>query len=224
MKRPEIPWFIVLSLCFAGAHEAIAKKAASGKKPAQKAKSEATVSGAALKKADTLMHPAPIRLHEPPKPPEPLKPSEPAIEISKLGFLFGMGMLSGDFSYKTGFYHQLSPKTGLEGTFRHVIGDVADHYFISSNLSLFLSKRSAERGKYAPYAIAGAEIINSVPSRGIGGDRVSNMAAFYGLKFRKSYANDLSLVLGAVMHSVASFDHEFVHIPELSLEMMAGGF
>jgi hypothetical protein len=226
MKIPSFMRILILLLCLAGVAQSASKKPTRAKKPAPKEKVAAPVKAPAPPKTDTVA----TTLPKPTPPPAPIPDSEPAIpkapqdEISKLGLLFGMGMVADQFSYKTGFFYQLSPKIGLEGTFKHVIGSVADHYFISSNLSFFLSKKSAQKGRYAPYVITGIELINSAPNRGIGGDRVSNMSGYYGLNFRKSYANDLSLVIGAMMHTVVTIEHEVTHIPELSCEMMVGGF
>jgi hypothetical protein len=137
----------------------------------------------------------------------------------RFGYSFGMGVIELDYTYNWKFVFHSSPRFALEGSFRHVLGDAADSYFIMANFSYLLK----DRGKFLPYATVGMGVINTVPARSVGLDGVSNMAINVGIGARKYINEKLSLTLSASNYT-AFVGKSVTHFREFTAGILVGKF
>lgn len=137
----------------------------------------------------------------------------------RFGYSFGMGLIELDYTYNWKFVFHSTRRLALEGSFRHVLGDAADSYFIMANLSYLLK----ENTKLLPYLTGGMGVINTVPDRGISTESVSNMAINYGLGFRKYLKNKLSLIFGLTQYT-AFVGNGMRHFREVTAGVLVGKF
>lgn len=140
-------------------------------------------------------------------------------EYRRFGFSFGMGMMESNFTYSWKFIFHTSTKLALEGSFKHVLGETADSYFITANWS-YLLKTGV---KLLPYITGGMGVINTVPQRSVGNDEVSHMAVNYGIGARYLFRKNMSIIISAHQYSVVVRDG-FIHFKELSVGLLVGNF
>lgn len=151
------------------------------------------------------------------KPPD--KPQVKDTIYRRFGYSFGMGVIELDYTYNWKFVFHSTTRFALEGSFRHVLGDAADSYFIMANFAYLLK----DKGKLMPYITAGMGVINTVPARSVGLDGVSNMAVNVGVGARKFVNEKLSLVFNANQYTT------FVgkgasHFREFTVGLLVGKF
>lgn len=161
------------------------------------------------------------RSEEPPdrlrKPPD--QPQVADAVYRRFGYSFGMGVIELDYTYNWKFVFHTTPRFALEGSFRHVLGDAADSYFIMANFSYLLK----DKGKLLPYATAGMGVINTAPARSVGLDGVSNMAVNVGVGARKFVKANLSLTFSA--HQYTAFvGKSMAHYREFTAGILVGKF
>ena len=137
----------------------------------------------------------------------------------RFGYSFGMGLIELDYTYNWKFVFHSTRRLALEGSFRHVLGNAADSYFIMANLSYLLKQNT----KLLPYITGGMGVINTVPDRGISTESVSNMAINYGFGFRKYFKNKLSLILGLTQYT-AFVGNGMRHFREVTAGVLVGKF
>ncbi len=136
-----------------------------------------------------------------------------------LGFSFGMGLMESDYTYNWQFIYQLTPKLAMEGTFKHVLGEAADSYFLTTGFSYLLVKNNSYQG----YLNAGMGVINTIPQRSIDTNEISHMTINYGVGFRKNIRKNMALVLNANRYSVF-LRNEFAHFKEFTVGLLVGNF
>ena len=148
-------------------------------------------------------------------------PDKPAFkeEYGKFGYEFGMGLLESDFSYSWQFIFHTSPRLALEGSFKHVLGDAADSYFLTANWSYILKEDS----KFLPYITGGMGVINTMPERSIGSDGVSNMAINVGIGARKHFRNSTSFTFGIKQYTIF-IGNGMSHFREFRVGFLVGKF
>ncbi len=122
--------------------------------------------------------------------------SDPAV-YRRFGYAFGMGLVELDYTYNWKFVFHSRPRLALEGSFKHVLGDAANSYFLMANFSYLLK----ESGRTLPYATAGLGVITTVPERSVDLGSVSHMALNYGFGLRRHLRNKLSLLLAATQYA-----------------------
>ncbi|HEX9654859.1 MAG TPA: hypothetical protein VGA99_14220, partial [bacterium] len=149
-------------------------------------------------------------------------PDKPQIKDTvyrRFGYSFGMGVIELDYTYNWKFVFHSTPRLALEGSFRHVLGDAADSYFIMANFSYLLK----DKGKFLPYLTGGMGVINTVPARSVGLDGVSNMAINAGIGARKYLKKNLSLIFNANQYT-AFVGKGLAHYREFTAGILVGKF
>ena len=158
------------------------------------------------------------------EPPDRLQkpPDKPQIKDTiyrRFGYSFGMGVIELDYTYNWKFVFHSTPRLALEGSFRHVLGDAADSYFIMANFAYLLK----DKGKLLPYVTGGLGVINTVPERSVGLDGVSNMAVNVGVGARKYISEKLSLTFSASNYT-AFVGKSVTHFREFTAGILVGKF
>ncbi len=138
-------------------------------------------------------------------------------EYRRFGYSFGMGIMESNFTYNWRFIFHTSKKMAFEGSFKHVLGDAADSYFITANWSYLLKTDT----KLIPYITGGMGVINTVPQRSVGIDEVSHMAINYGIGARYFFKKNISFVISANQNSVV-VRNGFLHFKEFSIGLLVG--
>ncbi len=138
-------------------------------------------------------------------------------EYGRFGYSFGMGIMESNFTYNWRFIFHTSKKMAFEGSFKHVLGDAADSYFITANWSYLLKTDT----KLIPYLTGGVGVINTVPQRSVGIDEVSHMTINYGIGARYFFQKNISFIISAYQYSAFVKDG-FMHFKEISIGLLAG--
>lgn len=140
-------------------------------------------------------------------------------EYGRFGYSFGVGLLESDFSYSWQFVFHTTPRLALEGSFKHVLGDAADSYFLAVNWSYLLKEKS----KFLPFVTGGMGVINTVPDRSIGSDGVSHMAVNVGFGARKHFKNNTAFTFGISQHTIF-VGKSMRHFREFKVGFLVGKF
>ncbi len=135
------------------------------------------------------------------------------------GFSFGMGLMESDFTYNWQYVYQLTSVLAMEGSFKHVLGETADSYFLTAGFSYLLVKSKSIQS----FINAGMGVINTIPQRSIDTNEISHMTINYGVGIRKNIRTNMALVLSANQYSVF-LRNGFTHFTEYTLGLLVGNF
>ena len=140
-------------------------------------------------------------------------------EPGRFGYSFGAGLLESDFAYQWRFVFHTTDKFTMEGAFKHILGEAADSYMMTSNFSYFFGRTA----KTLPYLTAGMGVITTVPERSIDLDSVSHMMLNYGIGVRQYLHRSISLTLGISQNTVF-VETETKHFREVAFGLLVGRF